>query len=119
MRGLTLRALAFGPATGRRVLAVHGWLDNAHSFAPLAAALPDLPYACGLGTASLLTGDVGRPSSGTRLGSLTAPTAPPAPDDDPRWVADPATTARWLDRLHRVAALAAQGADTDRDRMGS
>ena len=40
VRGLVLRGLAFGPPSGRPVLAVHGWLDNAHSFAPLAAHLP-------------------------------------------------------------------------------
>jgi pimeloyl-ACP methyl ester carboxylesterase len=36
---LELAACRWGPPDGRRVLALHGWLDNAGSFAPLAARL--------------------------------------------------------------------------------
>lgn len=36
-----IAALDYGPTNGRKVLALHGWLDNAASFARLAPLLPD------------------------------------------------------------------------------
>ena len=42
--GRDLAALRFGTPGGKRVLALHGWLDNAASFAPLAALLPEFDW---------------------------------------------------------------------------
>ncbi|MBM7806052.1 O-succinylbenzoate synthase [Geodermatophilus bullaregiensis] len=68
----------------------------------LAAALPELPFACGLATVALLTGDV----TGTPLlpvdGAL--PVRPVAPDALPSVAAPPAVTARWTERLTAVLA---------------
>lgn len=71
----------------------------------LAAALPDLPHACGLGTASLLAGDV-----------VDAPLAPvggrldvrrPVPDDAlvARWAAGDEVAAGWRRRLAEVRTV--------------
>jgi o-succinylbenzoate synthase len=69
----------------------------------LAGALPALDFACGLGTVSLLTGDVVAAPYVPVDGWLPVPTEPPAPTVTTP--ADPATTERWLARLDRVAAL--------------
>jgi len=73
----------------------------------LAAALPDLPYACGLGTVGLLAADVtARPLApgGGRL-----PVRPVAPDPDRlESLAAPADRrAWWVDRLRRCHAVLA------------
>lgn len=74
----------------------------------LAGALPDLPYACGLGTAALLTGDL--VSAPLRPVSGVLPVVPYPPAPDPLLLAefrpDPRRERYWLDRLSRVAALA-------------
>ena len=68
----------------------------------LAAALPELPFACGLGTAQLLAADVTADPLLPVDGML--PVGPVAPD--PALVeADAQTTAWWHDRLERVEAL--------------
>lgn len=70
-----------------------------------AAALPALPYACGLGTRALLAGDVSSVAVRPQDGWLTwFPTAP-QPDllDDVR--PDAAVADWWWARLRRVAAL--------------
>ncbi|WP_270887321.1 o-succinylbenzoate synthase [Pedococcus sp. 5OH_020] len=59
----------------------------------LAAALPELPYACGLGTVALLEGDVARQSLVPRAGEV--PTI--------RVAADPQLLARWAVTADRLA----------------
>jgi len=68
----------------------------------LAAALPELPFACGLGTAQLLAGDVTPEPLMPVNGMLPVRTVVP----DLRLVsADSATSNQWADRLQRVEAL--------------
>jgi len=66
----------------------------------LAAALPELPFACGLGTVSLLDGDVTSDSLLPVHGMLPVRTVAP----DPSLVsADDATTTWWLARMQAAA----------------
>jgi O-succinylbenzoate synthase len=71
----------------------------------LAAALPSLEFACGLGTLSLLDGDVTTDSLAAVEGYLRVSSRAPEPDRAPTVAADPEITAGWLDRLARVRAL--------------
>ncbi|MGH3628910.1 MAG: o-succinylbenzoate synthase [Sciscionella sp.] len=73
----------------------------------LAGALPSLDFACGLGTLSLLHGDVVLDSLSPVDGWLPVPRAAPAPDAAllDRYAADPETRDRWLTRMNRVATL--------------
>jgi O-succinylbenzoate synthase len=74
----------------------------------LAGALPAAPYACGLGTALLLTGDVVGAPLVPVDGVLPVLPYPPAPD--PARLAEfrpgPDRERHWFERLARVAALA-------------
>ncbi|NNG35057.1 o-succinylbenzoate synthase [Nakamurella aerolata] len=70
-----------------------------------AAALPELPYACGLGTGAMLTADVTAEPLVARGGELTPGRVRVDPALLQHVQADRATTAHWLQRLHRVAAL--------------
>ncbi|RYJ02264.1 MAG: O-succinylbenzoate synthase, partial [Actinomycetales bacterium] len=72
----------------------------------LAAALPELPYACGLATTSLLDGDVVSAPLVPVDGYLPVGRVTPDAAALATAAADPETTARWLDRLARVQALA-------------
>ncbi len=74
----------------------------------LAAALPELPYACGLATVTLLGGDVTAPSLLPLDGAL--PTGVPPVDEAAlaRLAASPERAAHWADRLARVRALRAE-----------
>lgn len=69
----------------------------------LAGALPELDFACGLGTLSLLSGDVTASPLSPVDGELTVPTQAPEPDLFGYVAADRVTRAAWLSRLHRVA----------------
>lgn len=82
--------------------------------AALAAHLPALPHACGLGTAALFDDDVVVPAWTPRSGALAAP-GERAPDPDPaalsRVRADGRTHAWWRERVaaaHAVLAGAAR-----------
>ncbi|HMM95534.1 o-succinylbenzoate synthase [Phycicoccus sp.] len=65
----------------------------------LAAALPDLPYACGLGTAALLAGDVARDRMLPVDGSLAVRRI--AADEDllDQWAAPPDRVEWWRERV--------------------
>lgn len=75
----------------------------------LAAALPDLPYACGLATAQLLTDDVTPhpllPVDGA-LDVAAARALRPDPARLAATAADPETAARWRSRVDEVLAVA-------------
>jgi o-succinylbenzoate synthase len=74
----------------------------------LAGALPELDFACGLGTLSLLHSDIVPDASSLRPvgGYLPVPRIPPAPDPallDTSELADPKQVAWWRERLRRVS----------------
>ena len=73
----------------------------------LAGALPELPFACGLGTAALLDGDLVADCLLPVNGQLPVPRRAPEPDPKLVAAATPPTEVRqrWLDRLRRVHAL--------------
>ena len=74
----------------------------------LAAALPELPYACGLGTLALLEGDVVAEPLLPEHGWLAVRRPEPDPELLERWAADPATAARWR-HSYLAAGLLAGG----------
>ena len=73
----------------------------------LAAALPELPYACGLGTVSLLAADVTDDSLVPDDGAITLRDVRPAPQLLAEHAASPERRDWWLDRLRRVHAVLA------------
>lgn len=78
-----------------------------HAGLRLAAALPELPFACGLETANLLAGDVVSHPLTPVSGELLLHPLIPDPALLAAHRADEATAAWWQERLRRVAA--AQG----------
>ena len=73
----------------------------------LAAALPELPYACGLGTVSLLAADITQDSLVPDDGAITLRDVRPAPELLDAHAAAPERRDWWLDRLRRVHAVLA------------
>jgi O-succinylbenzoate synthase len=71
----------------------------------LAAALPDLPYACGLATTSLLAADVADPSLDGRGGVLAVGAVEPSTELLERHAAPADRRDWWLDRLARCHAV--------------
>lgn len=76
----------------------------------LAGALPELDFACGLGTLSLLKGDVVPDDASLRPvdGYLPVLRTPPTPDPallDTYPLADPDKAVWWRNRLARVRAV--------------
>lgn len=80
--------------------------------AALAAALPSLPYACGLGTGALLAHDVARsplvPAAGFLPADSLAARATPDPDLLERFAAPADRREWWLERLRRCHAVLAE-----------
>lgn len=107
--GGVVRALEVAAATSLPVV-VSSALETSVGLAAgvaFAAALPELPYACGLGTVTLLSGDVTEPSLVPEDGAVTV--ARPAPTRDllERWAAPPEVARELRDRA--VAADRAAG----------
>ncbi|GAA2036981.1 o-succinylbenzoate synthase [Agromyces tropicus] len=78
--------------------------------AHLAAAVPELEYDCGLGTASLLAGDVTRDPLRPVDGAIDVRRVDPDPALLDRYAADEDRTAWWLARLERCHAELARAA---------
>jgi o-succinylbenzoate synthase len=101
------RALRVAEATGIPCV-VSSALETSVGLAAglaLAGALPELDFACGLGTLALLTGDVTVESLRLSDGHLPVPRTPPVPDPallDRYAITDPDRAAWWRDRFDRV-----------------
>jgi O-succinylbenzoate synthase len=70
-----------------------------------AAALPELPYACGLATGTLLEGDVTLDPLVPVGGNIVARRVEPDPDLLDEWAADRETESRLMRRLRDAAEL--------------
>ena len=100
-------ALAIAAECGLPVV-VSSALDTSVGIAAgvaLAAALPDLPYACGLATTSLLAGDVVRASLDGHGGGIAVGAVEPHPALLERFAAPADRQTWWRERLARCAAL--------------
>jgi O-succinylbenzoate synthase len=105
------RALDVAQACGLPVV-VSSALDTSVGISAgvaLAAALPDLPYACGLATTSLLASDVVLASLDGHGGSIRVGTVEPDAGRLAELAASPERERWWRERLARCAALLAGG----------
>ncbi len=105
--GGVARALEVAAASGLAVV-VSSALDTSVGLAgalALAGALPSLPYACGLGTGTLLAADVVSTPLVPVNGSMAVPRVAPAADRLLEVAASAQVQAYWHARLARVAAL--------------
>jgi O-succinylbenzoate synthase len=101
------RALAIVAEAGLPAV-VSSALDSAVGLSmgvALAAALPELPYDCGLGTGALFTVDVA--AFVPQGGSLAVHRPTPDPDTVARLAATPERTAWWRDRIERCYEILA------------
>lgn len=80
----------------------------------LAAALPELPYACGLGTAPLLAGDVVDDPLVPVDGHLTLRRPAPDPQAVQRWAPPASDAQHLLDRLDAADRATPRGRGTGR-----
>lgn len=71
----------------------------------LAAALPELPYACGLGTATLLDGDLTDEPLVPLWGAIPVRRPEPSMELLRRWMADRETESRVMRRLRHAAEI--------------
>lgn len=104
-------ALAIAQKCGLPVV-VSSALDTSVGIAAgvaLAAALPDLPYACGLATTSLLAADVVRSSLDGRGGQIPVGAVTPDAELLERHAAAPERLRWWLDRLAQCTRLLPAG----------
>lgn len=100
-------ALALAEACGLPVV-VSSALETSVGLAAgvaLAAALPDLPYACGLATLSLLSADVADDPLVPVDGEIAVRRPEPDPGMLERVRADAEGVRFWTDRLHRAEAV--------------
>jgi o-succinylbenzoate synthase len=101
------RALAVASAAGLPCV-VSSALETSiglHAQLALAASLPSLDFACGLGTISLFQGDLVPTPLLPANGHINLPATPQVPIPDQFSATDPHRIAWWHARLQRVAAI--------------
>lgn len=105
--GGVARALEVADACGLPVV-VSSALDTSVGISAgvaLAAALPDLPFACGLATTSLMAADVLRQPLDGHGGAIAVGAVEPDPELLAELAAPPDRQRWWRERLDRCAAL--------------